>query len=47
MIERIIELSEGRVRFLSVTDHQFAKMEVILGGIEHEAERPPRQVELF
>jgi len=37
----------GHVRFLSVTDHQFAKMEVILGGIEQEAERPPRQVELF
>ncbi len=38
---------EGHVRFLSVTDRQFAKMEVILGGTEQEAEKPPRQVELF
>lgn len=38
---------EGQVRFLSVTDRQFGKMEVVDGGIETEAEKPPRQVELF
>ena len=38
---------EGQVRFLSVTDRQFGKMEVIHGGTEVEPEKAPRQVELF
>ena len=38
---------EGQVRFLSVTDRQFSKMDVVQGGTETEPEKPPRQVELF
>ena len=39
--------SEGQVRFLSVTDRQFGKMEVLIGKKRRKPEEPPRQVQLF
>jgi len=38
---------DGQVRVLSVTDRQFAKMEVYFGARRHEGEEPPRQFMLF
>jgi len=37
----------GEVRLLSVTDRQFAKMEVFLGKTVRPAEKPPDQLLLF
>ena len=37
----------GEVRLLSVTDHQFAKMEVFLGKKRGKTEEPPEQLLLF
>lgn len=39
--------TRGQVRFLTVTDHQFGKMEVYYGKIRHHPERPPDQIQLF
>jgi len=38
---------QGQVRFLSVTDRQFGKMEVFIGKKRSEPEKAPRQVQLF
>jgi len=38
---------EGEVRLLSVTDHQFGKMQVFLGKTRKAAEKPPEQLLLF
>ncbi|MCG3135537.1 MAG: CRISPR-associated endoribonuclease Cas2 [Planctomycetes bacterium] len=38
---------DGRVRILSVTDAQFAKMEVFRGPKRVPAEAPPEQLALF
>jgi len=38
---------EGEVRFLSVTDKQFGKMEVFIGKKRKPAETPPPQLMLF
>jgi CRISPR-associated protein Cas2 len=38
---------DGDVRLLSVTDHQFGKMEIYSGKKLQETERPPEQVMLF
>lgn len=37
----------GQVRVLSVTDHQFGKMDVFFGGKRRAAEAPPMQISLF
>lgn len=37
----------GQVRLLTVTDRQFAKMEVYAGGKRGETEEPPAQLLLF
>ncbi|TAM51839.1 MAG: CRISPR-associated endonuclease Cas2 [Acidobacteria bacterium] len=37
----------GQVRLLSVTDHQFGKMEVFHGKLRAEPERRPEQLSLF
>lgn len=37
----------GQVRLLSVTDHQFGKMEVFQGKKRKEAEKAPPQLMLF
>ncbi len=37
----------GQVRLLSVTDHQFGKMEVFHGKLRAEPERMPEQLSLF
>jgi CRISPR-associated protein Cas2 len=37
----------GHVRLLSVTDHQFGKMEIYYGKKPQEPEEPPRQTLLF
>lgn len=39
--------ADGQVRLLSVTDRQFAKMEVFLGKKRREPEKPPVQKLLF
>ena len=38
---------EGQVRLLSVTDHQFGKMEVFQGKKRRDGEKPPEQLLLF
>ena len=38
---------EGQVRLLSVTDHQFGKMEIYIGISREPTEEPPVQVMLF
>lgn len=38
---------EGQVRLVSVTDRQFADMEVFLGETADEPEKPPDQMLLF
>ena len=38
---------EGQVRLISVTDRQFAKMEVFFGKNRHKVEDPPAQLMLF
>ncbi len=38
---------DGHVRFLTVTDHQFGKMDVFWGETEVPAEKPPDQIILF
>jgi len=38
---------DGQVRLLSVTDHQFGKMEVYFGKNRQRAEDPPLQIMLF
>jgi CRISPR-associated protein Cas2 len=38
---------KGQVRLLSVTDHQFGKMEVFFGKKRHDTEEPPPQMRLF
>ena len=37
----------GQVRLLSVTDHQFGKMEVYCGRRRRATESPPLQISLF
>jgi len=37
----------GQVRLLSVTDHQFGKMEIFEGKTKGQAEKPPEQLLLF
>lgn len=37
----------GRVRLMTVTDRQFAKMDVFYGKTKRPTERAPRQLELF
>ncbi len=37
----------GQVRLLTVTDHQFARMQVFFGKIRNETEKPPQQLLLF
>jgi CRISPR-associated protein Cas2 len=37
----------GQVRFMTVTDRQFSKMEVFHGAVRREPEPPPAQVLLF
>ncbi len=39
--------AEGEVRFLSITDHQFGKMEIYVGKKRTEPEKIPVQLELF
>ncbi len=39
--------SEGQVRLMSVTDHQFGKMEVYFGKTRKPTEEPPLQMQLF
>jgi len=39
--------SDGQVRLVSVTDRQFADMEVFLGKAPDEPEEPPQQLLLF
>jgi CRISPR-associated protein Cas2 len=38
---------EGQVRILSVTDHQYKKMEIFHGKSKSKAESPPEQLLLF
>jgi len=38
---------DGQVRFLSVTDRQFGKMEVYFGKKRRPTEDPPQQIMLF
>jgi CRISPR-associated protein Cas2 len=38
---------KGQVRLVSITDAQFAKMEVYFGGSREQAEDPPAQLMLF
>jgi CRISPR-associated protein Cas2 len=38
---------EGEVRVLSVTDHQFSKMQVFIGRKRAKPEKRPFQIELF
>lgn len=38
---------KGQVRILSVTEHQFSKMEIHFGKKRHQAEQPPQQLTLF
>lgn len=38
---------EGQVRLLTITDRQFAKMEVFFGQKRHPVEDPPAQIMLF
>ncbi|MDX2266770.1 MAG: CRISPR-associated endonuclease Cas2 [Bryobacter sp.] len=38
---------EGQVRILSVTDHQFGRMEVFTGRKRTKVEDPPMQITLF
>ena len=38
---------KGEVRILSVTDHQFGKMEVYSGKARQQTEEPPEQFMLF
>ena len=37
----------GQVRLMSITDHQFGKMQVFFGRTEASAEKPPDQLLLF
>lgn len=37
----------GQIRVLSVTDHQFGKMQVFMGKTRLPPEEPPRQLLLF
>lgn len=37
----------GQVRFMLITDHQFAKMEVYFGKKRHATEKTPDQLLLF
>lgn len=39
--------SEGQVRFMAITDHQFGKMEVYCGKKRAATEQPPDQLLLF
>ncbi|QDU56737.1 CRISPR-associated endoribonuclease Cas2 [Aeoliella mucimassa] len=39
--------SEGQVRFMAITDHQFGKMEVYFGKKRATTEQPPDQMLLF
>ena len=39
--------SEGQVRLLAVTDHQFGKMQVFFGKKREPAEDPPAQLMLL
>lgn len=39
--------SQGQVRLLAVTDHQFGKMEVFYGKKRKPTESPPPQLRLF
>jgi len=39
--------STGHVRIISITDRQFARMEVYLSQKSHSPEQPPAQLELF
>ncbi|MEM1166903.1 MAG: CRISPR-associated endonuclease Cas2 [Planctomycetota bacterium] len=38
---------EGQVRLVSITDRQFAKMEVFFGKKRQKTEEPPHQIMLF
>jgi CRISPR-associated protein Cas2 len=38
---------EGQVRLMSVTDRQFARMEVAFGGKRRPVEDPPAQLAIF
>lgn len=38
---------KGQVRVLTVTDHQFGKMEVYFGRNQRPAENPPLQISMF
>ena len=38
---------EGQVRMITVTDHQFGKMQVFVAGKREEPEEPPPQKLLF
>jgi CRISPR-associated protein Cas2 len=37
----------GQVRIITITDHQFSKMEVFLGKSPQKVENPPEQMQLF
>ena len=37
----------GQVRIITITDHQFSKMEVYWGKSPQKAENPPEQMALF
>ncbi len=39
--------ADGQVRLLTVTDHQFSKMEVYFGRKRRRVEDPPLQISLF
>ena len=45
-LSRIIP-KEGKVRFMAITDHQFARMEVFFGRKRVPAEKAPDQMLLF
>ena len=38
---------EGEVRLMTVTDHQFGKMEVFAGNKREPTEQPPLQLQFF
>lgn len=38
---------DGQVRLISITDHQFGKMDVYFGKTRKAAEKPPSQMQLF
>ena len=39
--------TDGQVRLVTITDHQFGKMDIFLGNLPIDAEAPPPQLTLF